>query len=394
MKSKIVARKRPLASNPFIRITGYDAAASQVLALARSQALLPVQILATSQPTEADYTQIDMELSIAPPTDPILTPAPQPGLGYGGLTPAQRHLFLNWLDDPTAPAAPAFQQLYVTHLEIRLFEAPAQAQAAQQEIQRLQRTPAWQQSEALARAYLLTYWLTQDGAGLAGWIAEGTVPPSLLGMAVGWQALLQTPLHTDEVMVLAQGWQIPTNGASPAVINLRLNSLTASLGAEPLTYALTQVGEAAMQAKLWRGVHRDLRLMMPQPNLRAVLAPLLTELLTSMETSATETSLADAPSNGDEPGIMDLGWHLILEFGHSRSEFFEFALELAQRMETYTQLTDESRKLVHRVVFKKGDIRRFWRLWDYVQSWANTRVYLNGEELEKWKIFPYSQYMR
>ena len=108
MKSKIVARKRPLASNPFIRITGYDAAATDVLSMARSQALLPVQILTTSHPTEADYTQIDMELSIAPPTDPILTPAPQPGLGYGGLTPAQRHLFLNWLDDPTAPAAPAF----------------------------------------------------------------------------------------------------------------------------------------------------------------------------------------------------------------------------------------------------------------------------------------------
>ena len=394
MKSKIVARKRPLASNPFIRITGYDAAASQVLALARSQALLPVQILTTGQPAEADYTQIDMTLSIAPAADPMVMPAPQPGLGYGGLTPEQRQFFLNWLEDPTAPAAPAFQQLYVAQLEVCLFEVSTQAQAAQQEIQRLQRVPAWRQSEALARAQLLAYWLRQDGLGLASWIAEGTLPPALLGIAIGWQALLQIPLRAEEVMVLAQVWQIPTNGASPAVINLRLNSLAASLGAEPLTYALTQVGEIATQAKLWRGVHRDLRLMMPQPNLRAVLAPLLTELLTSMEISATETSLDDAPSNGDEPGIMDLGWHLILEFGHSRSEFFEFALELAQRMETYTQLTDESRKLVHRVVFKKGDIRRFWRLWDYVQSWANTRVYLNGEELEKWKIFPYSQYMR
>ncbi len=133
--------------------------------------------------------------------------------------------------------------------------------------------------------------------------------------------------------------------------------------------------------------------MVPQPNLRALLAPLLAELLTSMEADEAAAP-TDAHGNGDEPGMMDLGWHLILEFGHSRSEFFEFALELAQRMETYTQLTDESRKLVHRVVFKKGDIRRFWRLWDYVQSWANTRVYLNGEELEKWKIFPYSQYMR
>jgi len=394
MKRKVTTQKRPLASNPFIRIAGYDAAASQVLALARSQALLPIQILATNQPTDIDYTQIDMTLSITPAVDPALTSVPQPGLGYGGLTPEQRYFFLNWLEEPTAPAAPAFQQLYVAHLEIGLFEAAAQAQAAQQEIQRLQRTPAWRQSEALARAQLLVYWLTQDGSALADWIAEGSVPPALLGMAVGWQALLQTPLRAHEVMVLAQHWQISTNGASLAVINLRLNSLTTSLGAEPLTYAMAQAGEAAQQAKLWRGVHRDLRLMVPQPTLRTALTPLLTEILTSMETDDTETSLPTAPDNGDEPGIMDLGWHLILEFGHSRSEFFEFALELAQRMETYSQLTDESRKLVHRVVFKKGDIRRFWRLWDYVQSWANTRVYLNGEELEKWKIFPYSQYMR
>ncbi len=171
MKNKVAARKRPLASNPLIRIVGHDAAASQVLALARSRALLPVQILATSQLIEADYTQIDMALSIAPPADSTVTPAPQLGLGYGGLTPEQRQLFLNWLDDPTAPAAPAFQQLYIAHLESRLFEASAQTQAAQQEIQRLQQMPAWRSSEALARAQLLAYWLTQDGAGLARWIA-------------------------------------------------------------------------------------------------------------------------------------------------------------------------------------------------------------------------------
>ncbi len=74
---------------------------------------------------------------------------------------------------------------------------------------------------------------------------------------MGWQALLHTPLRADEVIVLAQAWQIPTNRAAPAVINLRLNSLTTNLGAEPLTYALAQGEEAATQAKLWRGVHRD-----------------------------------------------------------------------------------------------------------------------------------------
>ena len=90
----------------------------------------------------------------------------------------------------------------------------------------------------------------------------------------------------------------------------------------------------------------------------------------------------------------ELGWHLILEFGHSRSEFFEFALELAQRVESYTQIADENRKLIHRVIFKKRELRQFWRLWDYVQSWSSTQVFLNGEELQKWKIYPYSPYLK
>ena len=58
------------------------------------------------------------------------------------------------------------------------------------------------------------------------------------------------------------------------------------------------------------------------------------------------------------------------------------------------QIMDEDRRLVHCAAFRKSDMRRFWRIWDYVQNWSATRVYLNGEEIDRWKIWPYSQYLR
>jgi hypothetical protein len=90
----------------------------------------------------------------------------------------------------------------------------------------------------------------------------------------------------------------------------------------------------------------------------------------------------------------DAGWRLILEFGQSRSELFDYALRIARRMPTFLQLLDENRKLVYRVTFKRQEMRQFWRLWDYTQGWSTVQVYLNGQALERWKIYPYSQYLR
>ncbi len=95
-----------------------------------------------------------------------------------------------------------------------------------------------------------------------------------------------------------------------------------------------------------------------------------------------------------QPSMADMGWRLILEFGQSRSEFYDHAVHICRRMPEYMQIMDEDRRLVHRVAFRKSDMRRFWRIWDYVQNWSATRVYLNGEEIDRWKIWPYSQYLR
>ncbi len=395
MKNKPTKIRLPITHNQLIRVIGQDAPATQVLATARAQQTLPVQILSLTEATTDDYAQTDPALQVAAPTPTTLGEAPRLNLGYAGFTPQQRYQFLSWLDDPRAAAPLAFQQLYLANLEVRLFEAPRQAQAAQKELQRLQYAPAWQQHELLARTLLLSYWLTQDGTGLVSWLTESLLPGSVLETAIGCQSSLHEDLRADQILPLAKQWQLTTDYAKPAVLALRLNSLTANLGAAPLAYALAQADENARQPRPWRCIHRDLRIALPQPQLRAYLAPLLSEMLATAEQAPEDPGLSEPQEPiDDKPSMDDLGWHLILEFGHSRSDFFEFAVDLAQRMETYTQITDENRRLVHRVFFKKRDLRQFWRLWDYVQSWSSTQIYLNGEDLPKWKIYPYSPYLK
>ncbi len=399
MKNKSAKSKLPITYSQLMRVVTQDAPAAHVLAMACDQQTLPVQIHCLVDVSDYDYTQIDPSLQIEAPAPDATVEAPRLGLGYAGLTPQQRYQFLAWLDDPMADAPAAFQQLYLAHLEVRLFEGAQQAQAAQKELQRLQYAPVWQQNEPLARTLLLSYWLLQDGAGLADWIAEGLLPVSVAEMAIGLQSLLHEELRAEQILALATQWQIATDPAKPAVLALRLNSLTANLGAEPLAYALAQTHENARRPQSWRCIHRDLRIALPQPQLRASLAPLLAEMLATAEQEVDESFVnqPQAPTDQAElepPGMDDLGWHLILEFGHSRSDFFQFAVDLAQRMETYTQITDENRRLIHRVFFKKRELRQFWRLWDYVQSWSSTQVYLNGDDLPKWKIYPYSPYLK
>ena len=86
--------------------------------------------------------------------------------------------------------------------------------------------------------------------------------------------------------------------------------------------------------------------------------------------------------------------HLIVEFGASRSDVFNYVLRQAQKQPGFQQIMDENRHIIYRVPFRRSEMRRFWHLWDYVQGWATTRVYCDGRQLDKWQIYPYSQYLR
>lgn len=389
-KSSRKTQKVQLVENPLVRILGQHAPAQAVLQQAAQNNTLPLVFRPGPTAPAIDYTLIDPALTVTPPltATSALDALPPTNVGYAAFTPKQRHALLQWLNYPVEPAPVAFQHFYLAHLEVGLLE-PLYRSVVITEVQRLQEAAAWQQQSGLARLRLLIYWLTQDGVALSAWLgserAAGAGLGALTGVALGIQALLQQALQPQQLPALLQQWSLMTALPSQALLTLRLSSLAATLGQEPLAYALAQLGEMARAPQPWRTQHRDLRFALPQPDLRSVLEPLLRDL-TAMAEEATATA-GDDQDESEDVDVTNSGWQLVLEFGESRSDFFTFALELAQRLPGYLALMDEDRHLIHRIHFRKGEVKHFWRLWEYVQSWSSAKVYLNGDEVSKAEIY-------
>ncbi len=397
--------------NPLLRIAGRDPAADAVLVAAldtdSGQDAPLIQRRDEPRPQSAgDPFQIDLSLALdaSPPAE-----LPNRGVSYAGLTPSQRMAFLQWAANPLKPAPEAFQRLYVANLEVGLLDPATRPdgarsgdlEAIRRELVRCAISPAWRESEWLARAMLLALWLAANGAGIAEWLSTAAPSPAVLSLAVGMQALLGEPLRPGQLPHLAASWGLPNADLPPEVLALRLSSLTHALGAPPLQVALQRAEDGAAAPRPWRSAHPSLRFSLPQPNLRPALEPLLADMLAVNDADNADSADLDTAANADEPepdtsqpSMAGMGWRLILEFGQSRSEFYDHVVQICRRMPEYMQIMDENRRLVHRIAFRKSDMRRFWRIWDYVQNWSATRVYLNGEELEKWKIWPYSQHLR
>jgi hypothetical protein len=409
-----------LHPNPFVRIAGRDRPAGAVLAQALTAPAPHLRRSASrSQSNEFDYTQVDPQLPVVETNDPV--PAPTVGTGYAGLTETQRGFFYQWLQFPEQAAPPAYQRLYLAYLETYLFLGEKEAAAARSTLLDLLERSAWSSLPELTRSTLLAGWLAQDGRYLARVITHGQLAPALMGTALGWQALLRHPLRGDEVLAVQQSWHTTHADDLPpsAVVQLNIDSLASTLGDDPLQYALAQVtpappaeDEANAENRpfwpgawtTWRCAHRDLSLSLPNPDVRSALSPLLTELLQTAQIFTqfeVEAKLAldaeddeDAETGDDGIEISTPNWHLVLEFGESRSQFYEHVVFVAQKQPNYIMLMDEGRQIVHRLLYQKRNIRQFWRIWDYVQKWSNVRVYVNGQEIEKWKIWPYSPHMR
>jgi len=400
MQSNPAFRDTHLDQNPVIRVAGRDRPLSAVVTDAQARAL-PVELkCAAPSPTE-DFALLDPGLAVAaiafdaPDQD---EPAPAPGLGYAAFTPRQRGGFLAWLDTPLAPAPPAFQQLYLANLEVRLLEGN---QSVSRQLEQFLQSDAWTSNPALWRVALLAVWLAQDGDLLAKWLTARPAPVEVTGLALGIQALLDTPLTAAEVRHVARTWEHPAAALAEAVLTFRLQSLATVLGQTPLAWALAQLDDAARTPRPWRCQHRDLRIELPQPDVRRPLAPLLTELAQVTEVAnpkpadlpgATATDSAAAADSAANDELSRA--HLILEFRQSRSEFFAVALRQAQKRAGFAQLLDEDRHVVYRVAFRKNEMNAFWQMWNYVQNWTGTRIYCKGQELQKWQVYPYSQYLR
>ncbi len=384
-----------------LRISGRSKPLAMLLTDAVAVGLPIVVSPDTVQGEIEDASAIDLSLATEPTSAP--PPTPLPGTSYAGLTPAQRYDFLTWSRKPEVAAPIAFQQIYLANLETRLLEEQFQNAATGMLIS-FGAEPTWVKTPALHRAYLLACWLQQDGQQLTDWVSTHALPTKLLGIALGLQALIGASLTAPELGKAIATWQLgarlPTD-----LLKLRLDSLTAILGQPPLTYSLSQLDASATTPRPWRTSHRGLRLLIPQPDLRPTLEASMSDLLivadvdheeiTSVGTlDPLDTSQSAPTEENVQPSLEELGWRLILEFGSNRSEYFDYVLIQAQKLAGYSQLMDEDRRIVYRIIFRKSEMRRFWRLWDYVHGWAATRVYLNGAELEKWKVWPYSQYLR
>lgn len=374
--------------HPLLRITGEDDTALEVLAYALASGELPIAgDIPKTHLHDPDPYQIDRALAVASAIEN--EPPPPAGATYAGFTPGQRGAFLAWSQDPLGPAPPAFQRLLIAHLEVGLLEAGRTRAGIHRELLRWSLAPTWQDSEWLPRALLLALWIDANGEGIAEWTSNADLPPEILESAIGLQVLLKADLRSDQMPFLCNAWALPIPSESSEQLNQRLRSLTESRGAPPLDHVRAQAPESELKPRPWRTAHRALRLAIPQPRIRPYLQPLIVEMF----------SYAAAPEPAhtaavDQSAQSDTEWQLVLEFGHSRSEFYDIVLDFAQKQAGYLQILDEDKRLVHRITFRKRDLRRFWRIWDYVQNWSTTRVYLNGDELETWKIWPYSQYLR
>jgi hypothetical protein len=385
--------------NPLLRIAGEDATALEVLADSLAAGRLPIEgDLPEHDLHRADPYQIDPALAVADQVSSH-TAAPEGGTTYAGLTPIQRAAFLAWAQDPSQEAPAAFRRLLIAHCEVGLFDEYGPRDALHRELLRWTMAPAWKDDAWLVRALLLSLWLASNGAGIAEYTSTVGIPFDLLETAVALQIVLEQDLRPSQAKRLAQGWHIAGADEAPEVVALRMRSLSDSLGKIVLDMVRGQLTTDDLTPRAWRTAHRDLRIRVPCPAIRPYLQPLLQEMfsLSSWDTAHTAGTVVNPAVSGPEGYIQqerDQEWQLVLQFGQSRSEFYEVVVQFAQKMPGYLQLLDEDARLVHRITFRKRELRHFWRIWEYVQNWSTTSVFLNGDELQKWKIWPYSQYLR
>jgi hypothetical protein len=378
----------------WVRIAGRSSPAGAVLADAAATGWIEkLSFAAPPKPETEDDSLIDLMLARAP--EPSMS-VPPPNASYAAFSPGQRTACLAWLSANDAPAPAAFVALALAHLEIGLF-ARETAPTAQTQLLLLHEKAAWRSDPALERTLLLHGFLTNFDPPLLDWLFTTNFLPEHWGLVLGWQALLEIPLMEQQLPALIRAWELTNAEDDPETTRRHIYSLRENLREEPLQYAYGALSTDANAPRPWRGAHRQVRLLVPQPDLRPVLEPLLRDMLKVRDVAPAPSTRHVAADDAVAAAVIPMkeeGWHLILEFGQSRSEYFDFALTLAQRIDTFTQLVDEDRKVVYRVMFQKDKLRDFWRLWNYVEKWSATRVYVRGEEIEKWKVWRYSQFLR
>ncbi len=374
--------------------------------------LFPERLRSMSSPSRPEPSGIDPDLPVDPSTP--MEEEPRPGMGYGGFTPVQRAAFLRWAAEPAEPAPEAFRRLYLTLLEAHLLTGgPSQLGPLGQHLDTLAAEAHWAQDEPFARLALLHAWLAQDPERLIRTLDQATPHPRLLGIGLGWLAGWEQPLAPRLALAGARAWKL----APPEVLQAiaprmarGVDSLVATLELDPLAHAWQRLlgtrpdGKDTFPPESWRPwptLHRGLRIGVPQVDLRPGLAPLLRDLVDGLRALVPAAPPEAVPPPGPsaqtgsaEDETVSPDWHVLLEFRESRSALFPHALKLARKRPGYRMLMDEDRHVIHRVAFRKGEMRAFWRLWHYVSGWKHVAVYRGTERLRSWQVWPGSPYLR
>ncbi len=80
---------------------------------------------------------------------------------------------------------------------------------------------------------------------------------------------------------------------------------------------------------------------------------------------------------------IDRGWYIILEFEQSSSPIFNKVLTLARSGLDYSEIVDETGKIIYRNIFRKEQIEQFVILFEFVKNWRSVSVYVKGDKLDR-----------
>lgn len=95
-------------------------------------------------------------------------------------------------------------------------------------------------------------------------------------------------------------------------------------------------------------------------------------------------SPATSQSPQGQPPVPAQG--VAIEFGHSSSADYEFAVQEAEKQPTYATW-GEKRKTRHRVNYATADLGEAANLWSLVSRWKSSRVYLDGKPVKPDSVF-------
>jgi hypothetical protein len=79
---------------------------------------------------------------------------------------------------------------------------------------------------------------------------------------------------------------------------------------------------------------------------------------------------------------------IVIEFGYSSSQNFDFAVYAAQQFSTFRQI-GEGKKAVYRVHLQPEEIEKSLELVNYIRLWKSARVYFDGEKTTFENVFSF-----